>query len=89
MPVWVQVRATLTQGDHDVRANLKLAAWGGGELVSAETDGGDGDGAGLAHTGADGIPQTLALAGAAIGSGLVVARLAGGRRRDTDRGVVQ
>jgi signal peptidase len=90
-PVWVQVRATLENDDPDVKASLKLAAWGGGELVSAESDNGGRSGAegSLAYTGADGIPETLALAGAAIGTGLVVARLAGGRRRDTGREVVQ
>ena len=35
------------------------------------------------------IAVLLALAGAAIGTGLVVARLAGGRRRDADREVAQ
>lgn len=91
LPLWVQVRATLQHGGSDVSANLKLAAWGAGEVVSAETDDGDGEGSGggLAHTGTDGIPETLALAGAAIGTGLVVARLAGGRRRDTGRGVAR
>lgn len=88
-PVWVQVRATLNRQERDVKATLKLAAWGGGEMVSAESDGGKGNGGGLAHTGADGTFGTLALAGAAIGTGLVVARLAGGRRRDTGREVVR
>jgi signal peptidase len=90
-PVWVQVRATLDRDDADVKASLKLAAWGGGEVVSAESDtnGGSGAEGSLAYTGADGIPETLALAGAAIGTGLVVARLAGGRRRDTGREVAR
>jgi signal peptidase len=90
-PVWVQVRATLARQQQDVTATLKIDAWGAGEMVSAETDGGSGDGSGdgLAYTGADGITETLALAGAAIGTGLVVARLAGGRRRETDREVAQ
>jgi signal peptidase len=92
VPVWVQVRATLNREDSDVRAKLKLAAWGAGELVDAVSDE-DEDGSGpsgeLAYTGADGITETLALAGAAIGTGLVVARLAGGRRRDTGREVAR
>ncbi|MCC6497206.1 MAG: hypothetical protein IT193_13215 [Propionibacteriaceae bacterium] len=86
-PVWILVRATLTGSAPDVNAIMKLAAWGAGEAVMAESDGG-GRG-GLANTGSDGTLETLALAGAAIGSGLVVARLAGGRRRDTDREVAQ
>ncbi len=90
-PIWVQVRATLSRPEPQVKATLKLDAWGAGEIVSAESDGdgGHGSGNGLAHTGADGIAETLALAGAAIGTGLLFARLAGGRRRDTDREVVQ
>lgn len=90
-PVWVQVRATLARHEQNVKATLKVDAWGAGEVVSAESDGGGGTGPGngLASTGADGIPQTLALAGAAIGTGLVVARLAGGRRRDADREVAR
>ena len=92
IPIWVQVRATLNREDPDVHANLKLAAWGAGELVDAVSDG-DGDGSGssddLAYTGAGGVTRTLALAGAAIGTGLVVVRLAGGRRRDTGREVAQ
>jgi hypothetical protein len=90
-PVWVQVRATLARQQQNVTATLKIDAWGAGEMVSAETDGGGGDGSGdgLAYTGTDGITETLALAGAAIGTGLVVARLAGGRRRETDREVAQ
>lgn len=89
-PMWVLVRAVLHREDEDVRATLKLDAWGGGELVSAET-GGDGSGRGgqLAYTGANGLSDTLALAGAAIGTGLVVARLAGRRRRDTGREVAR
>lgn len=89
-PVWVQVRATLARQEENVNATLRVDAWGAGEVVSAETDGGGkGHGNGLALTGADGIPQTLALAGAAIGTGLVVARLAGGRRRDAEREVAR
>lgn len=90
VPLWVLVRATVNRPDVDVRANLRLAAWGAGEIVDAVSDGdGDGKGSDLAYTGVDGIPQTLALAGVAIGTGLVVARLAGGRRRDTGREVAQ
>jgi signal peptidase len=90
-PVWVQVRATLDRQEPNVSATLKVDAWGAGEMVSAETDGngGHGSGNGLAYTGADGISETLALAGAAIGTGLVVARLAGGRRRDAEREVAR
>ncbi len=86
-PVWVQVRATLNRHEADVKATLRLAAWGGGELVSAGSDGGNGGK--LADTGAGGVLQTLALGGASIGTGLVVARLAGGRRRDTGREVAR
>lgn len=90
VPVWVQVRATLDHEDPALKATLKIAAWGGGEMVSAETDnGGSGSSHGLAYTGIGGIPETLAVAGAAIGAGLVVARLAGRRRRDTDREVAR
>ena len=85
-PVWVQVRATLDREDDDVKATLRIAAWGGGEVVSAESGGGKGDGS-LAYTGSDGTLETLALAGAAIGTGLLVARFAGGRRRDADEEV--
>lgn len=88
-PVWILVRATLSGSATEVNATMKLAAWGAGEAVSAETDGGGKGHHGLARTGSDGTLETLALAGAAIGSGLVVARLAGGRRRDTDREVAQ
>ena len=87
-PVWVQVRATLTREDPVVSAQLKLDAWGGGEVVSAETDNGGSKGS-LAYTGASGIGENLALAGVAIGTGLVVARLAGRRRRDTGREVAR
>lgn len=89
VPVWVQVRATLKQQTSDVNATLKLAAWGGGEMVDATSDGdGSGNGSSLAYTGSDGLFETLALGGAAIGTGLVVARLAGRRqRRETDREV--
>ena len=75
--------------DQNVKATLKVAAWGGGEVVSAESDGDGGkrrSGHGLAYTGSDGIAATLALAGVSIGTGLVVARLAGGRRRETEQG---
>lgn len=88
-PVWVQVRATLTRPDTEVKAGLKLAAWGGGELVSAETDDDPARTGTLAHTGAVGTFESLALAGAAIGTGLVVARAAGARRRDTGREVAR
>lgn len=89
-PVWVLVRATLDRQEQDLKATLKLDAWGAGEVVSAESDGSGGHGSGdLAYTGADGIPESLAVAGAAIGTGLILARLAGGRRRDADRGVAQ
>jgi signal peptidase len=89
-PVWVLVRATLDRADADVNATLRLDAWGAGEVVSAESDGdGSGNGSGLAYTGVDGVPETLALAGATIGTGLVAARLAGGRRRDTGREVAR
>lgn len=90
VPVWVQVRATLRQEDTDMTARLRLDAWGGGEAVSAESgSGGGGSEGSLAYTGADGIAENLALAGAAIGTGLVVARLAGGRRRDAEREVAR
>ena len=88
VPVWVQVRATLTGEDPVVSAQLKLDAWGGGEVVSAETDNGGSEGS-LAYTGASGIGENLTLAGVAIGTGLVVARLAGKRRRDTGREVAR
>jgi hypothetical protein len=73
---------------------MKVAAWGGGEVVEAVSDGngngGGGGHSGLAFTGSDGTVETLALAGVAIVSGLVVARLAGGRRRASkDREVVR
>lgn len=89
-PVWVQVRATLEREEPAVSVTLKLDAWGGGELVSAEAGkGGGGSEGSLAYTGADGIAEDLALAGAAIGTGLVVARLAGRRRRGTGREVAR
>jgi signal peptidase len=84
-PIWILVRATMTRSNPDVNATLKLAAWGNGEVVSAESDGpGRGHGSGLAYTGPDGLFGTLSLAGAAIGTGLVIARLAGHRRRESD-----
>lgn len=87
--VWVLVRATLDHGT-ETAATLQLDAWGDGELVSAETgNGGAGADGRLAYTGANGITENLALAGAAIGTGLVVARLAGRRRRDTGREVAR
>ncbi len=91
-PVWVQVRATLEHDDPAMTATLRLDAWGGGEVVSAESGGsgsGNGSEGSLAYTGASGIEENLALAGAAIGTGLVVARLAGRRRRDTGREVAR
>ncbi len=89
-PVWILVRATLTGTGEGVNATLRIAAWGSGEVVDAEFDSGDGDRhGGLAHTGSDGTFETLALAGGAIGIGLVLAWLAGRRRRDTDREVAR
>jgi len=90
-PIWILVRATLNRDEPEVKATLKLAAWGGGEVVEAVSDGGGGGRqGGLASTGADGTFQTLVLAGVAVVSGLVVARLAGGRRRGSeDREVVR
>ena len=92
-PIWVQIRATLDREEPDLSATLKLDAWGAGEVVSSETDEDGGSDSGssgsLAYTGADGIHTSLALAGAAIGTGLVVARLAGRSRRGTGRGVAQ
>ncbi|HSK34419.1 MAG TPA: hypothetical protein VK903_13110 [Propionicimonas sp.] len=90
-PIWILVRATLNRDEPEVQATFKLAAWGGGEVVEAVSDGGGGDRqGGLAATGADGTFQTLVLAGVAVVSGLVVARLAGGRRRGSeDREVVR
>jgi hypothetical protein len=86
-PVWVLVRATMNRQNPEIRATLKIDAWGSGEAVSAESDGGGGGGkdagrGGLAYTGSGGAIQTLALAGVAVVSGLVLARLAG-RRRST------
>ncbi|HEY3340305.1 MAG TPA: hypothetical protein VGK18_17530 [Propionicimonas sp.] len=93
-PIWILVRATLNREAPQVTATMKITAWGGGEVVEAVSDGngggrGNGHG-GLAYTGSDGTVETLALAGVAIFSGLVVARLAGGRRRASeDREVVR
>lgn len=88
-PIWVLVRATLTRAEPDIRATLKVAAWGSGEVVEAVSDNGGGNGAkpgedGLAFTGSGGALATLGLGGAAIASGLLVARLAGARRRKAD-----
>jgi len=92
-PIWILVRATLNREAPQVKATMKIAAWGGGEVVEAVSDdngGGAGGHSGLAYTGSDGTFETLALAGAAVVSGLIVARLAGGRRRGSeDRGVVR
>jgi hypothetical protein len=91
-PIWILVRATMTRPAPEIKATMKIAAWGGGEIVSAETDsnGGGGNGhGGLAYTGTGGTFETLAIAGVAIVSGLAVARLAGGRRRDADREVAR
>ncbi len=93
-PVWILVRATLNREAPEVRATMKVTAWGGGEVVEAVSDdnggGSTGGNGGLAHTGSTGTFETLALAGAAVISGLVVARLAGTRRRASeDREVVR
>jgi signal peptidase len=92
-PIWILVRATLNREAPEVKATMKVTAWGGGEVVEAVSDnGGSGAGGhgGLAYTGSDGIFETLALAGVAVVSGLVVASLAGRRRRGSeDRGVVR
>ncbi len=92
-PIWILVRATLNREAPQVKATMKIAAWGGGEVVEAVSDGnggGAGGHSGLAYTGSDGTVETLALAGVAVVSGLVVSRLAGGRRRGSeDRGVVR
>jgi signal peptidase len=93
-PLWILVRATLNREAPDVKATMRIAAWGGGEVVEAVSDGnGSGGGSGhsgLAYTGSDGTVETLALAGVAVVSGLVVSRLAGGRRRGSeDREVVR
>jgi len=88
-PIWVLVRATLNREAPEVRATMRIAAWGGGEVVEAVSDGdgggsGGGGHGGLAYTGSDGTFETLALAGVAVVSGLVVARLAGRRRRGSE-----
>lgn len=90
-PIWILVRATLTREAPEVSATLKITAWGAGEIVSAESDGNGGNGGsgGLANTGFGGTLGNLALAGVAITSGLVVSRLAGMRRRASDREVVR
>ncbi len=95
-PIWILVRATLNREAPEVKATMKVIAWGGGEVVEAVSDdsggggGGGGSHGGLAYTGSDGTLETLALAGVAVVSGLVVARLAGGRRRASeDREVVR
>lgn len=92
-PIWILVRATLNREAPEVKATMKIAAWGGGEVVEAVSDGnggGAGGHSGLAYTGSDGTFETLALAGVAVVSGLVVSRLAGARRRGSeDRGVVR
>jgi hypothetical protein len=92
IPIWILVRATLNRDEPEVKATLKVAAWGGGEVVEAVSDG-DGAGGrngggtgGLAYTGADGTVETLALAGVAVVSGLALARLAGARRRARENG---
>ena len=91
-PVWILVRVRLTQSTPGIMATMKLAAWGGGEVVEAVSDGngaGNGGKGGLAYTGSDGTLETLTLAGAAIVSGLVVARLAGRHRRESDPEVLR
>lgn len=92
-PIWILVRATLKREAPEVKATMKLAAWGAGEVVEAVSDDSSGGGSargGLANTGSDGTLETLALAGVAVVSGLLVARLAGRRRRGSeDREVVQ
>ena len=89
-PIWILVRATLSREAPEVKATMKIAAWGGGEVVEAVSDdpGNGGGHGGLAYTGSDGTLETLALAGVAIVTGLVVARLAGARRRETEDGEV-
>lgn len=89
-PVWILVRATLNREAPEVRATMKVTAWGGGEVVEAVSDGNGGDDkggrGGLAYSGSEGTLETLALAGAAVMSGLVVARLAGTRRKASKDG---
>lgn len=89
-PIWVLVRATMNRQDPEIKATLKIDAWGSGEAVSAESDGGGGKNGGkngLASTGSDGTYQTLALAGVAVVSGIALARLAGRRRSDAEEEV--
>jgi len=93
-PIWILVRVTLNREAPEVKATMKVAAWGGGEVVEAVSDGNGGGSrgghSGLAYTGSDGTVETLAFAGIAVVSGLVMARLAGGRRRASkDREVVR
>lgn len=61
----------------------------GGIEGGSARPGGEGSEGTLAATGANGITENLALAGAARGTGLVVARLAGGRWRDAGREVAR